>query len=66
MSNMIPTLDKEDRLKIEKMKADATAKISSYLTELEVLKANITAKIAKEVAKVEIATSNMDSKKNVK
>ena len=59
MKNIVPTLSNEDKEKIENIKAKATAKISSYLTEIEVLKAKIEAKIAKEVAKVEVATSTI-------
>ena len=60
ISNMMPELSPENKETLEKMKAEATAKISSYLTELEVLKAEIETKIAKEVAKVEIAEANID------
>jgi len=55
MNSMLPTVSDNDKENIEDIKAEATAKISSYLTELEVLKAEISAKIAKEIAKVEIA-----------
>ena len=40
---------------LEKIKAQATANISSYLAKIEVMKANMLAKIAEEVARVEIA-----------
>jgi len=59
MKNLTPELSKKNKEKVEKMKAEATAKISSYLTELEVLKAEIEAKIAKEVAKVEVAQTGL-------
>ncbi|SFV55504.1 COG1565: Uncharacterized conserved protein [hydrothermal vent metagenome] len=59
MKDMLPTLSTENKEKIADIKAKATARISSYLTELEVLKAEIEAKIAKEVAKVEISTTEL-------
>lgn len=59
MKNMKSPLSKEDEEKLENIKAEATAKISSYLTRLEVLKAELTSKIAKEIVKVEIAENKM-------
>jgi len=59
MKNMKSPLSKEEKEKLQNIKAEATAKISSYLTKLEVLKAELTAKIAEEIAKVEIAESEM-------
>jgi hypothetical protein len=59
MKEMLPTLSKENETKLSDIKADATAKISSYLTELEILRTEVEAKIAKEVARVEIVTSDM-------
>ena len=40
---------------LDKIKAEATANISSYLANIEVTKANMLAKIANEVEKVEVA-----------
>ena len=60
---MVPELSDENKEKLEEMKAEATAKITSYLTELEVLKAEIEAKISKEVAKVEIAETGLKESK---
>jgi hypothetical protein len=59
MKELMPTLSNENQEKLSTIKAEATAKISSYLTELEILKAEVEAKIAKEVAKVEVATTDM-------
>ena len=64
MNSMMGTASEEDTDNLEDIKAEATAKISSYLTELEVLKAEVSAKIAKEIAKVEIAeTESVGTKK---
>jgi len=48
----------ENSEKLDKIKAEATAKISSYLAQIEIMKANMLAKIAEEVAKVEMAKLN--------
>jgi hypothetical protein len=59
LQESMPTLSKEQKEKLEHIKAKATAKISSYLTELEVLKAEVEAKIAKEMARVEISKQEL-------
>lgn len=55
LPNSIKTLTTDSKARLEKIKAQATANISSYLAKIEVMKANMLAKIAEEVAKVEIA-----------
>ena len=55
MQNMTVTLSKEDKERLEDIKAKATANISSYLAQIEILKAEVNSKIAQEIAKVEIA-----------
>ena len=59
MKNIKSPLSKEEEEKLENIKAEATAKISSYLTRLEVLKAELTSKIAEEIVKVELAENKM-------
>lgn len=59
MENIKSPLSKEEEEKLESIKAEATAKISSYLTKLEVLKAELTTKIAEEIVKVELAENEM-------
>ncbi len=59
IKNIKSPLSKEEKEKLQKIKAEATAKISSYLSRLEVLKAEISTKIADEIAKVEIAENKM-------
>ncbi|MEY3090673.1 MAG: hypothetical protein RL113_989 [Pseudomonadota bacterium] len=55
MKNIAPTPTKEERAKLKILKAQATAKITSYLAEIEIFKTKMLEKIAEEVAKVEVA-----------
>ena len=55
MPSSVKEISTKSQERLEKIKAQATANISSYLAKIEVMKANMLAKIAEEVAKVEIA-----------
>lgn len=55
MPDSLKSLSYVNNEKLERIKAEATAKISSYLAQIEVMKANMLTKIAQEVAKVEMA-----------
>lgn len=59
LANMRPTLSSENKKKLEDIKAQASAKISSYIAKLEVIKADIATKIAEEMSKVKIAESSL-------
>ncbi|MDQ7046208.1 MAG: hypothetical protein Q9M39_00715 [Sulfurovum sp.] len=59
IKNIKLPLSQEEEKKLQNIKAEATAKISSYLSRIEVLKAELTTKIAEEIVKVEIAKNKM-------